>query len=148
MLAWNEGGEKMILVIRIAGLVKLSKSTQETLFRMRLRRKYSAVLLKPTNENQKLLQKVRNQVAYGDINKETLSELIEKRGISKKKDVRIIASQVILDIEKKNFNDLDIKPFFRLHPPRGGIDSKKHFGVTKKAVLGDLAGAVGAALLN
>jgi large subunit ribosomal protein L30 len=31
---------------------------------------------------------------------------------------------------------LNIKPFFRLHPPRGGIDSAKHFGI-KKGVLGN-----------
>ena len=32
--------------------------------------------------------------------------------------------------------NLGFKPFFRLHPPRKGIESKKHFGVGK-GVLGD-----------
>ena len=58
------------------------------------------------------------------------------------KDKKIDAKKIIQDLEKKNFNDLDIKPFFRLHSPRGGIDSKKHFGVTKKAVLGDNKGKI------
>lgn len=101
----------MIIAIRIKGQVGIPRSVKETLFRMRLRRKYSAVLLKPTNDNLKLLKSMRNHIAYGDIDEETHKELIEKRGKGK-------------------------KLFFRLHPPRGGIDSKKHFGVGK-GVLGD-----------
>ena len=104
---------------------------------MHLRRKYSAVLLKPSNETQKLLKKVRNQVAYGDINEETLLSLIKKRAEPKSSSVKIDAKKILAELEKKKINDLSIKPFFRLHPPRGGIDSKKHFGTTKKAVLGD-----------
>jgi glycosyltransferase involved in cell wall biosynthesis len=34
------------------------------------------------------------------------------------------------------YEELNLKPFFSLHPPRKGINSKKHFGV-KKGVLGD-----------
>ena len=39
-----------------------------------------------------------------------------------------------LIIKNKNINDLPIKPFFRLHPPRGGIKSREHF---PKGVLGN-----------
>jgi len=126
----------MILVIRISGLVEVPYSVQETLFRMRLRRKYSAVLLKETNENLKLLKVVRNFVAYGPINKETLYALIEKRAqpIDKKKKLDALA--VAEQLDKKSLADLNIKPFFRLHPPRKGIDSKLHFPL-KKGVLGD-----------
>ena len=35
---------------------------------------------------------------------------------------------------KKSYWALDLKPFFRLHPPRGGIKSKIHF---PKGVLGN-----------
>ena len=126
----------MLIVIRISGAVNMPPEAKETLFRIRLRRKYSAVLIKPTNENQKILKKIRNYVAYGDINKETLKELIEKRGVSKD-DKKVDSKKIIEDLEKKSAVKLDIKPFFRLHPPRGGIDAKKHFGTTKKGVLGD-----------
>jgi len=125
----------MIIVIRIKGMVEIAPKVKETLFRMRLRRKYAAILLKPTTENMKLLKKVRNHVAYGDLSKETLSKLIEARGqpIDKTKPVNVKA--VLEQLDKGS--NLSIKPFFRLHPARGGIDSKKHFGVSKKAVLGD-----------
>ncbi|MEK6928880.1 MAG: uL30 family ribosomal protein [Nanoarchaeota archaeon] len=130
----------MIIVIRISGLVEVPKKIQETLFRMRLRRKYSAVLIKPTFQNLAMLKKIRNFIAYGDISKEMLSALLEKRAASvdgKKIDVE----KVIEQLEKKDLESLGIKPFFRLHPPRKGIDSKLHFPI-RKGVLGDNKGKI------
>ena len=125
----------MIAVIRISGLVEMPPKAQEALYRMRLRRKYSSVLLKPTKENLSLLKEVRNFVAYGNIDDGTLKLLIEKRGFSLNKK-KIDANSVIEQLDKKNLDSLGLKPFFRLHPPRGGIDSKIHFP-KKKGVLGD-----------
>lgn len=126
----------MIAVIRISGLVNVDEDMKEALNRLKVRRKYSLVLIHPSNDNLKLLQKVRNHIAYGSINKETLKALIEKRGQPVKKGQKIDPDRIISQLDKKNLADLDIKPFFRLHPPRGGIDAKKHFGVNK-GVLGD-----------
>lgn len=126
----------MIIAIRISGQVNLNEEVKETLYRLRLRKKYTAVLLKPTDLNLKLLKNLRNHIAYGDINKETLKELVEKRAVPLESSKKINPDKIIEQLEKNNKSP-DIKPFFRLHPPRGGIDSKKHFPVTKKAVLGD-----------
>ncbi len=125
----------MIIVIRISGLVEIPLKVQETLFRMRLRRKYSAILLKPSTENFKLLQKVRNFVAYGEIDKETLYDLLSKRGKTIGK-TKIDPEKIIGQLDKKLLSDLGVKPFFRLHSPRGGINTKSHFPI-KKGVLGD-----------
>ena len=126
----------MILVIRISGAVDLSSRVEETLFRMRLRRKYSAVLVKPSVENLKLLRKMRDFVAFGEITPENLIKLIEKRAKPISSKDKIDALKIVKELEKKKLSDLWVKPFFRLHPPRGGIESKKHFGVGK-GVLGD-----------
>jgi len=125
----------MIIAIRISGLVETPSEIGETLFRIRLRRKYSAVLLHPTAENLKLLSKIRNFVAYGEISNETLKELISRRAVPADKK-KIELSKVIEQLEKKSPESAGIKPFFRLHPPRGGIDSKLHFPI-RKGVLGD-----------
>ena len=127
----------MILTIRISGQVGIPSNVKETLYRLRLRRKYSAVLIKPSPEKLKLLKTIRNFVAYGDINKETLAKLIKARAQPKNTGKKVNAEKIIQELDKKSLEDLGLKPFFRLHPPRGGIDSKKHFGTTKKAVLGD-----------
>ncbi|MBU1051644.1 MAG: uL30 family ribosomal protein [Nanoarchaeota archaeon] len=126
----------MIAVIRISGLVGVPSRIRETLNRLGLRRKYSAVLLPPTTEIIKLLKKIRNYVSFGSINKETLIELIKKRGRPLKSGTKIDAEKTASQLDKKNLKDLGLKPFFRLHPPRKRIESKKHFGVGK-GVLGD-----------
>lgn len=123
----------MIVVIRISGMVEMLSYSQETLFRMGLRRKYSAVLLKETSESLNLLQNVRNFVAFGRIDPKVMEELISKRGKSKD-GKRVDAKKVAEIIEKEGIEKSGILPFFRLHPPRKGIDSKRHF---PEGVLGD-----------
>ncbi|RMD66149.1 hypothetical protein D6817_04700 [Candidatus Pacearchaeota archaeon] len=125
----------MLVAIRIAGQVGLERKVSETLYRMRLRRKYAAVLLAPSEQNKKLLQKVRNFVAYGELDDATLLELVKARGMPKEKASKL-SEKDVEKIKKQGLASVGLKEFFRLHPPRKGIDSKKHFGVGK-GVLGD-----------
>ena len=125
----------MILVIRIAGEVSLRADVKETLYRMKLRKKYVAVLMKETPLNMKLLVRMTNFVAYGKITPAMLEQLIEKRGKSLTKK-ELDAGKVAKDIESKSAEELGMKGFFRLHPPRKGIDSKTHYGI-RKGVLGE-----------
>lgn len=107
----------MICIIRIKGQVGLQKDIIETFNRLRLRRKYSCIVIEKPNEiHLGMIKKLRDFIAYGKINEEVYKELIKNRGIKDKSG--------------------KLKPFFRLHPPRKGIESKKHFGVGK-GVLGD-----------
>jgi large subunit ribosomal protein L30 len=126
----------MILVIRISGMVDVNEDIENALNRLRLRRKYCAVLIQETKSNLTVLKKLRNHVAFGTIDKDTLKELVEKRAQPLTVKGKIDAEKVISHIEKKKPSEWGIKPFFRLHPPRGGIESKKHAGVGK-GVLGD-----------
>ena len=125
----------MIAVIRIHGMVKIRKKAEETLRRLRLRRKYSCVVLNPTKEQLGMIKKSRNFVAYGEINKKTFEKLIDSRVQLINKSKKIDGKKIIEDLEKgKKYEELNLKPFFRLHPPRKGINSKLHF---PKGVLGD-----------
>lgn len=102
----------MIAVIRIRGQVNIRREITETLNRLGLKTKYSCVVMeKPKPEELGMIEKIKDFAAFGEISNETLKKLIEARG-------------------KKS------KTHFRLHPPRGGIDAKKHFGVCK-GVLGN-----------
>lgn len=127
-----------IAIIRISGMVKMRRDMEETLSRLRLRKKYVCVVITPTKETTGMIRKIENFVAYGNINQETFDKLVEKRGqpVDKKKkiDFKKAAEEIL---KGKKYEELNLKSFFRLHPPRGGIDSKKHFGVSKKAVLGN-----------
>lgn len=129
----------MIAIIRISGIPEMPMNAGETLNRLRLRRKYACVLISETPDNIGMLNKVENFVAYGKIDKATLTELIKARGklIGEKKvkiDAEKIADELLNSKTAKKLSDFGLKPFFRLHPPRGGIDSKKHF---PKGVLSD-----------
>jgi len=101
----------MIAIIRITGQVGLKKEIIETLYRLKIRKKYSCIVLNPTKEQMGMIKKVGDFIAYGEISEEMHKKLVEKRKTS-------------------------TKNFFRLHPPRKGIESKKHFGVGK-GVLGN-----------
>lgn len=104
----------MIAVIRIKGQIGLRKEIKETLFRFRIRRKYACIVLEPTKENLNTLKKARDFISYGEISKESYEELVKKRG--------------------KKGKDGKLKPFFRLHPPRGGAKTKLHY---PKGILGE-----------
>ena len=118
----------MIAVIRIAGMVKVNGKIQETLNRLRLRRKYVCVVIKSNEVNLGMLKKIRNEVAYGKIDEDTLKKLIDKRG------QKIDKNEKISEVKDLEFEKANLKPFFRLHPPRKGINSKQHF---PKGVLGN-----------
>lgn len=129
----------LIILIRIEGLVKIKEDVENALNRLRLKRKYAAGLINLDNNSEKgLLKKVKNAVAYGHIDKETLIKLLNQRAKSIDGDkIKLkIDSEKTADelIRGKKLNDLGLKPFFRLHPPRGGIKSKLQY---PKGVLGD-----------
>lgn len=131
----------MKAVIRITGMVNMKQKAEENLSRLRLRRKYACVLIDDSKKEIKgMLKEARNFVAYGDISNEMLVKLIEKRGQpiekGKKIDAKKIDAKKIAEniLKQKNMDDLEIKPFFRLHPARGGIETKQHF---PRGVLGD-----------
>jgi large subunit ribosomal protein L30 len=104
----------MIAVIRIKGQVKIRKVITETLNRLGLKTKYSCIVIeKPNAVESGMIEKVKDFVAFGEIDHETLKKLIDARGKFSRS-----------------------KTHFRLHPPRKGIESKKHFGVGR-GVLGN-----------
>ena len=126
---------KLIVIIRISGMVKVNKDIENALYRLKLRRKYSCVVVKPTKDTLGLIEKVKYYVAYGEIDKETLIKLLKARGqkIDKKskKDAGEIAEKLS---SGDSFKQWGLKSFFRLHPPRKGIKSKLQY---PKGVLGN-----------
>lgn len=121
----SEANDKIIVVIRIDGEVKVKPNARETLDRLRLRRKYSCVLVDSKNKSHLgMVDNVKHHVAYGGIERETLEKLIKARAQKVDKD-KFNAADVSNEIMNgKSLEELGFKPFFRLHPPRGGIHSK------------------------
>jgi len=117
----------MIVIIRIAGMVKKRQESKETLSRLRLKRKYSCVLIDEKDPIRVgMLNKSKDFVAYGKIDEQMLTRLVEKRGKMIDKSKKISVDEAIKGIkEGKKMEELNLKPYFRLHPPRGGLRSSK-----------------------
>lgn len=122
----------LIAAIRIHGMVQVRRDIAEALYRLRLRKKYACVLV---NNNDKtmmgMLKKARFFVAYGEIDKDVLTQLIKTRGKSlqgNRKKISVDAEEVVGGLlHGKKLSDFGLKPFFRLHPPRRGINSKLQY---------------------
>ena len=120
----------MIAIIRISGDVKIREDTRETFRRLGLTRKYSCIVLdKPTEVELGMIKEIKDFIAYGELDAETYKKLVEVRGKKFKKT------------KNSKFEKENRRMVFRLHPPRGGINTKQHYslenGNVKRGVLGN-----------
>lgn len=119
-------GKIKLIVIRIRGKVNVAPNVKKTLYILRLRKKFSCVLIDNTPENIGKLRKVENYVSYGQAKEETIKKILLKRArlpgnkpLKEKKKIEAFVKEFIEG--KKKLKDLGIKPFFSLHPPKGGF---------------------------
>lgn len=129
----------MFAVIRLRGQAGVPKKIKDTLSMLRLHKRYHCVIIPDNDSYRGMLQVVKDYVAYGEIDAETLALILRRRG-------RLIGNKPLTDeyvrektgyssieefakavIEgKASLKDLpDLKPVFRLHPPRGGLKNIK-----------------------
>ncbi len=129
----------MYAVIRLRGSVKVRREILDTLKMLRLHRVNHCVLVPETKDFKGMLAKVKDYVTYGEINKETLVELLKKRGklVGNKKLTEEKLKEITGYESFESFADAllsgkvklkdfeQIKPVFRLNSPRKGLKSKK-----------------------
>ena len=89
----------LIAVIRIKSTPMISVKVDDALNFIRLHKKFYCSVLNPSPQVMGTLHKIKSFVAWGEIDSETLKLLKDKR-------------------EEKG------RPFFRMHPPRGGFERK------------------------
>ncbi|MEK6885594.1 MAG: hypothetical protein AABX17_01355 [Nanoarchaeota archaeon] len=129
----------MIVAVRISGLIKIEKAhVEETMRRLRMKRKYTCVLLNEKPETLGMIKIVKNIIAYGKLDEKMLVLLLKNRGKKignvKAKLTEAEATKIAKEVMAgKSLEDCGIVPFFGLHPARGGINTKLHF---PKGVLG------------
>ncbi|MBM4240114.1 MAG: 50S ribosomal protein L30 [Euryarchaeota archaeon] len=128
----------MIAAIRIRGSAGIKKDIQDTMVLLKLNRVNHAVLIKENPSYQGMLQKAKDYITWGEIDQDTLTQLIRKRGelaggrevtddhIKENTDYFSIEqfSKALLD-SKAELKDARIKPVSRLHPPRKGYKNIK-----------------------
>ncbi|MCD6542263.1 MAG: 50S ribosomal protein L30 [Thermoplasmata archaeon] len=129
----------MYAVIRVRGTVNVRHDIKKTLQMLRLHRVNHCVIVEENETFKGMLQKAKDYITWGELDKDTLVELIKKRGRlvgDKPVDDEYIKNstpyksveefaEAILD-GKIRYRDLpDIKPVFRLSPPRKGYEGIK-----------------------
>ena len=135
-------------VIRVRGTVNVDPDIKHTLKLLRLNKVNHCVLIEENNVMKGMLQVIKDYVTWGEINKENLLKMIISRGklIGDKKitDDYIKSSTSLDNIDtlsksitenKFNYNDIpDIKPLFRLNPPKKGFEGIKRSFKNKGAL--------------
>jgi large subunit ribosomal protein L30 len=128
----------MFAIVRLRGDVNTRPEIKDTLEMLRINRVNHCVVVKEDPHYRGMIQKVKDYVAWGKVNDETLALLLEKRG-RLAGNVRLTDQVVkektpyssIKELSKAvnsgtaSLKDLGIKPVFRLHPARKGLRSTK-----------------------
>jgi len=145
-------GEKMFAVIRIRGRVGVRREIEDTLKLLRLNRVNNCVLVENSPSILGMLEKAKDFITWGEINKETLIELLKKRlrlkgnkRVSEEdlKKVGINSFEELADalLSGKKLKEFEIfNPVFKLTPPKHGFKSvKEHWpkgdlGYRKEAI--------------
>jgi large subunit ribosomal protein L30 len=122
----------MLAVIKVRGNISVSPEIKRTMELLNLTRINHMVLVSEKPQMKKMVEKIQGHVTFGEINKEILVKVLQKKGqISstkkltekelkemKIKDFNELAEQLIS--EKITLKKLGIKPVFRLKAPRKG----------------------------
>ncbi len=126
-------------IIRVRGIVNVNPDIKRTLKLLRLTKVNHCTLLEENKVYKGMLQKVKDYTTWGEIDKEILPKLMESRGMlvgDKQITEDYIKSatsyntfeklsQAILDNKFKYKEIPDVKPLFRLSPPKKGYEGIK-----------------------
>jgi len=138
---------KLIFVIRIVGIIKISPKPRKVLQLLRLKQLHNGVFLKVNKPILQMLKLVQPYVTYGYPSLTTIRELVYKRGYAKvnKQRIRIMDNDVISNaLSEKGIHGVEdlvheiftVGPSFKqasnflwpfkLAAPRGGFKCKRH----------------------
>lgn len=126
----------LYVIVRIRGTADVPPRVRDTLKMLRLHKKFHAVLYPKNPTIDGMLAIVKDWVTWGEIDADTLKQLILKRGrlpgnkrVTEEDLKRIFGVGSIDELVEKllkgeilwhKYSD-KIKPVFRLHPPKGGF---------------------------
>ncbi|MBS3172662.1 50S ribosomal protein L30 [Candidatus Woesearchaeota archaeon] len=127
----------MIAIVRIAGQQGLNYKLKTTFKLLNLYKKNSCVVVPNTKVFTGMIRIVKDKVTWGEVDKKTLSLLLEKRGKvvgNRPLTKEYIKNEMKLDFDKfvdelydhkiKIKDVPGLKPFFRLLPPLKGFERK------------------------
>jgi large subunit ribosomal protein L30 len=127
----------MFAIVRLRGEVNVRPEIKDTLEMLRIHRVNHCVVVREDAHYRGMIQKVKDYVAWGKIDDDTLALLLERRGRLSgnrrltEKYLESTPYRSFRDLAKAlnsgsiSLNELGIKPIFRLHPARKGLKTTK-----------------------
>jgi large subunit ribosomal protein L30 len=134
--------------VRVRGIINIKPDIKKTLQLLNLTRVNHCVLLEEKPSIKGMLQVAKDYITWGEVNKEVLEKLITNRGkLEGDKELTVNhlksatsygnmekLSQAIID-NKFSYKDIpNVKPIFRLNPPKNGYEGVKRSFVNKGAL--------------
>lgn len=127
----------MFAIVRLRGEVNVRPEIRDTLEMLRIHRVNHCVVVREDAHYRGMIQKVKDYVAWGKIDDDTLAMLLERRG--RLSGNRRLTEKYLESTPYRSFKDLasalnsgsvslkelEIKPIFRLHPARKGLKTTK-----------------------
>lgn len=149
-----------VAAVRVRGGVRVRGDIADTMGMLRLHRPNHCVVLPPHETYMGMLRKAKDYITWGEVDGEVLAQLLAARGRrvggeplteahAKTLGYDSIASLADAVLEgKADLQRLDdLKPVFRLHPPRKGYEGVKR-SFREGGALGDRGTAINELLLR
>lgn len=126
----------MIAIVRVRGLVKVRKDIRDTMDILRLKSVNNCVVITDNPVYRGMIQKIKDYVTWGEIEKDVFKKMLLKWGRTEEnkrvnedyfKEKKQTLDKFIDSFFKGDvkLQDVGIRPFFRLHPPRKGYEGVK-----------------------
>ena len=132
-----EDKKKCLVAVRVRGVSDISQENKDTLKMLQLTRNCHATLIDDRPSYLGMLRKAQHYVTWGEISKENIARLLRERGklVGEKK----LTDEYAQEVGYKSLDDLaeaaykveveygrlpEVKPVFRLHPPKKGYKGK------------------------
>ncbi len=139
-----------ILVVNLKGSVNVRHPVKRTLEQLKLLRRFNATLVPDSPSYRGMLRLAATQLAWSQIDQKFLTKLLESRGRKtgqkpiEKSDLKSFGYKTVRTMTKElvqgkvKLSDIKgLKPFFRLHPPRGGLKRSARRAFTDGGLLGE-----------
>ena len=147
-----EAAERYLVAIRIDGTPNVKPPEELTLSSLRMKTRYSTVLLRDNPSMRGMLQRIKDHVTWAEAKKEDIELLLSNRartseglGLTSKfvKEKSALAGMRELisgllsgKVTLARLQEMGVDPCFRLHPPTGGFPNSSKRPFTDSGELG------------
>jgi large subunit ribosomal protein L30 len=141
----HEPAERYLVAIRLDGTPTVRHPEELTLHSLRMKSRYSTVLLRDDPSVRGMLQRIKDHITWAEAKKEDIELLLSNRArtpdglgltskfVKEKSDLagmsELVSGLHSGKVTLAKLRGMGIEPCFRLHPPRGGFpnSSKRPF---------------------